>query len=81
MPCPWRRRPKLGRVEARLREPPDDQHETDDRYEGIDPLPRAFAEPRDRLRAQGFRTDADRVKPEKDHEAEHENRHARSALR
>ena len=61
--------------EARLRESPDDQHEADRRQERIDPLPWALAEPRDRLLARGFRRDAGRVKPEKDDEAEHQNRH------
>ena len=80
VPRPGRRRPERGRREARLGESPDDQHEADRRQERIDPLPGAFAEPRDRLLAAALGKDARRMKPEKDDEAEHENRHRKSAF-
>ena len=76
----FRRRPEHGRVEARLGKSPDDQHEADRRQERIEPLPWALAKPRDRLGAKRLRRYADRVKPKKDDEAEHESSHLGSAL-
>ena len=81
VPRPGRRRIERGRREARLGESPDDQHEADRRQERIDPLPGAFAEPRDRFLASALGKDAGRMKPEKDDEAEHEHRHRKSAFR
>ena len=64
----------------RPREPPDDQEEADDRKEGVNALPRSLAEPGDRSCAAAFRKDAGRMQPEKDHEAEHEDRHVTCRL-
>ena len=81
VPGPGRGRPELGRVIARSRESPDDQHEADRRKSRIDSLPGALADPRDRSLATALGDDARRVEAEKDDEAEDQNRHGQSALR
>ena len=78
VPSAMRRRPELGGVVTRSREAPDDQHEADRRGQRIDPFPRTLAEPRDRSVATALGDDADRVKAEKDDEAEDQNRHGQS---